>query len=213
MQQINGTAITDGANSINSKHIDHEKDFICSSNVTGLSSHIRPEQRRTVHITPKVGLNIADFQKCEGSDARFGLVAGGEFEYGLSDMVGLSFGALYSMQGAKYKDDGVTQTLKADYINIPLLANVYVAPGFAVKLGLQPGFNVNSEYKAARGSSSVTTSVDAKTVDLSIPIGVSYQFDNVVIDGRYNWGLTKVYENSDYKNSVFQITVGYKFAL
>jgi|UniRef100_UPI0040296D4A hypothetical protein len=164
-------------------------------------------------FTPKVGLNIADFQKCEGSDARFGLVAGGEFEYGLSDMVGLSFGALYSMQGAKYKDGGVTETLKADYINIPLLANVYVAPGFAVKLGLQPGFNVNSEYKAARGSSAVTTSVDAKTVDLSIPIGVSYQFDNVVIDGRYNWGLTKVYENSDYKNSVFQITVGYKFAL
>lgn len=100
-----------------------------------------------------------------------------------------------------------------NYINIPLLANVYVAPGFAVKLGLQPGFNINSEYKAARGSSAVTTSVDAKTVDLSIPIGVSYQFDNVVIDGRYNWGLTKVYENSDYKNSVFQITVGYKFAL
>ena len=84
-------------------------------------------------FTPKVGLNIADFQKCEGSDARFGLVAGGEFEYGLSDMVGLSFGALYSMQGAKYKDGGVTETLKADYINIPLLANVYVAPGFAVK--------------------------------------------------------------------------------
>ena len=26
-------------------------------------------------FTPKVGLNIADFQKCEGSDARFGLVA------------------------------------------------------------------------------------------------------------------------------------------
>ena len=53
LQQINGTAITDGANSINSKHIDHEKDFICSSNVTGLSSHIRPEQRWTVHIYPQ----------------------------------------------------------------------------------------------------------------------------------------------------------------
>lgn len=163
-------------------------------------------------FTPKVGLNIADFQKCESSDARFGLVAGGEFEYGLSDMVGLSFGALYSMQGAKYKD-GVSRTLKADYINIPLLANVYVAPGFAVKLGLQPGFNVNSEFIYWNGP--YEKNIDAKTVDLSIPIGVSYQFDNVVIDGRYNWGLTKVYKNDNlyYKNSVFQITVGYKFAL
>ena len=30
-------------------------------------------------FTPKVGLNIADFQKCEGSDARFGLIVGVEF--------------------------------------------------------------------------------------------------------------------------------------
>ena len=55
LQQINGTAIIDGANSINSKHIDHEKDFICSSNVTGLSSHIRPEQRWTVLLSKAVG--------------------------------------------------------------------------------------------------------------------------------------------------------------
>ena len=42
---------------------------------------------------------------------------------------------------------------------------------------------------------------------------LSYEFSNVVIDGRYNWGLTKVWKDGEAKNSVFQITVGYKFSL
>ena len=160
-------------------------------------------------IQPKVGLNIASLTDFDDSDPRFGVVAGAEFMYQATDMVGLSFGALYSMQGAKYDK----ATTKLDYINIPVLANVYVAPGFAVKLGLQPGFNVNSKFKTKSNIGTVETDTDAKTVDLSIPIGLSYEFDNFVIDGRYNWGVTKVAKNSDCKNSVFQITLGYKLPL
>lgn len=170
-------------------------------------------------IMPKVGVNFADLAGADGSDMRIGAVAGVELEYGVTDMFGLSVGALYSMQGAKGKEDGATATLKADYINIPILANVYVAPGFAVKLGIQPGFNINSKAKVAEGSASaeVDASEYTNSVDFSIPVGVSYQFNNFVIDGRYNWGLNKVYKSesgfTDLKNSVFQITVGYKFAL
>ena len=36
-------------------------------------------------------------------------------------------------------------------------ANVYVAPGFAVKLGLQPAFCINNKAKAKSGGSSVQT--------------------------------------------------------
>lgn len=161
-------------------------------------------------VQPKLGLNIATLTKAEGSDPRFGLAAGAEFEYGATDMVGISFGALYSMQGCK--NEGLTA--KLDYINIPILANVYVAPGFAVKLGIQPGFNVSSKISGDGWSANSSMfDADAKTVDFSIPIGMSYQFDNFVVDARYNWGLTKVWKNGDAKNSVFQFTVGYKFAL
>lgn len=165
------------------------------------------QKEGTLTIQPKVGLNIASLTDFDDSDPRFGVVAGAEFMYQATDMVGLSFGALYSMQGAKYDKS----TTKLDYINVPILANVYVAPGFAVKLGLQPGFNVNS--KAKSNGVSVEADLDAKTVDLSIPIGLSYEFNNFVIDGRYNWGVTKVAKDSDCKNSVFQITLGYKLPL
>ena len=49
----------------------------------------------------------------------------------------------------------------------------------------------------------------------SIPVGLSYEYANVVLDARYNWGVTKVADLGDNspKNSVFQITLGYKFDL
>ena len=52
-----------------------------------------------------------------------------------------------------------------------------------------------------------------KGFDLAIPVGVSYQYQNIVLDARYNWGVTKVFDDGDSKNSVFQITLGYKFSL
>ena len=93
-----------------------------------------------ITIQPKVGLSIADYTDVDDSKTRAGVVAGAELEYHVSPMFGLSAGLLYSMQGCKYDEDKATVTLKNDYINIPVLANVYVAPGLALKAGLQPGF-------------------------------------------------------------------------
>ena len=165
-------------------------------------------------IQPKVGVNIANITDVDDADPRIGLAAGAEFEYGLTDNIGLSAGVLYSMQGFKTTEEGVDCTLKLDYLNVPILANFYVAKGFAVKLGVQPGFKLSSkaEFKGSGGSKEVD--VDGfKSVDLSIPVGVSYQYQNIVFDARYNWGVTNIVEDSDSKHSVFQITVGYKFSL
>lgn len=168
-------------------------------------------------LQPKVGLNIAGLTDAEGSDSRIGFAGGVEAEYQITDMISVTGGLIYSMQGMKYTetfDDGdgeynVDVTTKLDYINIPILANVYVAKGLAVKLGIQPAFKVSSK-ESAEG---ISADVDAKGFDFSIPVGVSYEYSNVVLDARYNWGLTKVADYSDSKNSVFQITLGYKFAL
>lgn len=164
-------------------------------------------------LQPKVGMNIANLTDADDADARIGFVGGLETEYQATDIFSLSAGVLYSMQGCKYDNDKVKTTSKLDYINIPIMANVYVAKGLAVKLGVQPAFNVNSEVKVSGGKYSTSADVDAKSFDFSIPVGISYEYSNVVLDARYNWGLTKVTDGSDSKNSVFQITLGYKFDL
>lgn len=166
-------------------------------------------------IQPKVGVNIANITDAVGADPRIGLAAGAEFEYGITDNIGLSAGVLYSMQGAKASEESVDYTLKLDYLNVPILANFYVAKGLALKLGVQPGFKLSSKVKGE--ASGVTAELEVedgvKSVDLSIPVGLSYQYQNIVFDARYNWGVTNIVEDSDSKHSVFQITVGYKFSL
>ena len=166
-------------------------------------------------VQPKVGVNIASVTDGDDIDPRVGLAAGAELEYGVTDIVGISAGLMYSMQGYKFKELGVDYTMKLDYLNIPILANVYVAKGLAVKLGVQPGFKLSSKLKGEDSGVSGEGEIDEgiKNFDLSIPVGLSYQYQNVVLDARYNWGVTKWADQFDSKQSVFQITLGYKFAL
>ena len=174
-----------------------------------------------ITLQPKGGINTANVTDAKDTDPRVGLAAGLEAEYQVTDLLSLSAGAIYSQQG--YKKDwsdrstDYSTTGKLDYINVPILANVYVTKGLAVKLGLQPGFKVSSKYdrKVTVAGHTIKTSgdIDAKSVDFSIPVGVSYEYANFQLDARYNWGLTKIAKGSDDKNSVIQITLGYKFAL
>lgn len=161
-------------------------------------------------LQPKAGINIATITDTENNKWRVGFVGGVEGEYQVTDLFALSAGVLYSQQGFKVKESAgpitVSESWHPGYINIPILANVYVLPGLDVKLGVQPGFMVD---KNDAGDA-------AKTFDFTIPVGLSYEYSNVVLDARYNWGLTKVMDISDDyspKNSVFQITLGYKFNL
>lgn len=172
----------------------------------------------SINIQPKVGLNIANMTDADGADARVGFVIGAEGEYQVTDLLSLTAGVIYSQQGCKgtlsYEGVNADETIKLDYINVPILANVYVAKGLAVKLGIQPGFKVNSEIELEAQGTSVETDFDGvKSLDFSIPVGISYEYSNFQLDARYNWGLTKIADDVDSKNSVFQITLGYKFSL
>ena len=162
-------------------------------------------------IQPKAGINISKITG-GGMSSRVGFAGGIEAEYGVAKNFGLSAGLLYSMQGGKYdmndfKTLGITDKFKFnfDYINIPILAQYYIAKGFAVKAGIQLGFVVRDKVK-----------IDAKLkkFDFSIPVGLSYEYKNIVLDARYNIGTTRVVKFSDTgKNSVFEITLGYKIPL
>ena len=168
-------------------------------------------------LKPMVGINLSNITNYNGK-IRVGLAAGVEAEYGITETFGVSGGVLYSMEGCKNKDNSDFKT-NLDYINVPILANAYLFKGFAVKVGVQPGFLVKAKEKYTRGGNSFDGDIkDAcNKVQLSIPIGLSYEYADFVFDARYNWGLTNTFKQDkrDKKshNSVFMFTVGYKFAL
>lgn len=173
----------------------------------------------SVSLMPKGGLNISTLTNGDDTEMRYGIVAGAEVEYMLDKQFGISAGLLYSQQGVrvKYKElPKSAATFSLNYINIPILANIYVAKGLALKVGVQPGFNVASSARASLFSLDKGDDVQGtKSLDLSVPVGISYVSEyDILLDVRYNWGLTKVNSFLDNSmNSVFQFTVGYKLKL
>ncbi len=152
---------------------------------------------------------------------KFGLVAGAEGIYQVSDMFALSGGLLYSMQGFK-TDTSLDLKMNTEYLNIPILANIYVAQGLALKAGVQFGLLTKAKAKGKYGNieEDIDIKDQMKSLDLSIPVGVSYEINNsFTIDARYNFGLSKIAKDDDHHydytakayNSVFMLTLGYKF--
>ena len=179
-------------------------------------------------VQPRVGMNIATLSDADKSivDLHFGV----EAEYMVSDQLSLSVGALVSNQGAKYdifdEDNGRNNyKVDLDYVQVPLMASYYVLPGLAVKAGVQPGFKMRAKAKLDNATvdldelytmDRMLTGEDVKvsTFDLSIPVGISYEYKNVVLDARYNWGLLKVLNVGDaFYNRALMLTLGYKLQL
>jgi len=118
------------------------------------------------------------------------------------------------------------------YVSLPVLLNAYLADGLAVKAGVQLGYLVKASDKYDEtwgnieegnahidmGSSSVNEDMTANfnRLDFSIPVGISYEYSNIVIDLRYNIGLTKVFKNiptENGRNQVLMVTLGYQLEL
>lgn len=169
-----------------------------------------------------------------------GLMAGLDIEYQITNKIAASIGAYYSREGEKYDDVTEAHDISTkkwsevrdwkqhhDYINIPLMISAYAAKNLAFKAGVQVGFNTNAkmEYTEATFSRNdageastenvekIKSDVDVKNVDISIPVGLSYEYMNVILDARYNIGLTKIYNKMDGRNSIFSFSAGYRFKL
>ena len=170
-----------------------KKLFVMAAMVLSSVGAFAQQAAGTTTIQPKVGLNVSTIAD---GDWKAGFAAGAELQYQATDKLGLAVGALYSAQGTK--SDHVTWT--PGYINVPVTLNYYVAQGLALKAGIQPGFMV--------GKDDMPDEL-VKTFDLSVPVGLSYEYSNLVFDARYNIGCTKVFKHSDEGyNNVIQITVG-----
>ena len=161
-------------------------------------------------IKPMVGGTLTTFPgDVEDNKMKVGLVAGAEFGYNFAENMGVTAGLLYTMQGSAIKD--VDEKYKLDYLNIPVLFNYYVIPGLAVKAGVQPGFLMSAKFDDTDIKDYI------QKFDFSIPMGLSYEISDFVIDARYNLGVSNFLKDKNGwvwhgkgHNSVIMLTVGYK---
>lgn len=173
-----------------------KKLFIMAAIVLSSVSAFAQSRVGTTTLQPKIGLNVSTVGD---GDWKAGFAFGAELQHQFSRKAAIAGGLIYSFQGNKHND----YTWNPGYLNIPITLNYYVAKGFALKAGLQPGFMVSKD-----------DAKEVNTFDLAVPVGMSYEFDNIVLDARYNIGVTKVPKHGpDGYTNVLQFTIGYKFKL
>ncbi len=183
----------------------------------------------TFTLLPKVGLNLSTLTKSTVEmDMKAGFCGGFELNYQLNKSFSLTLGALYSQQGCKRSENDLKATANLEYLNVPVLFNFHITNGLVAKVGVQPGLLLSDkthiERKGESGDMNLRDYVrtipeykntNMRDYDIAIPIGLSYEFSNFVLDARYCPGIVSLFDHSDLtnKNSVFQFTLGYKYEL
>jgi hypothetical protein len=191
-----------------------KKMILMAAIIMATTTAFAQRQAGSMTIQPRIGVSAADFNNTSDTEARVGLIVGPEFEYFVSDRFSLAAGFNYSQQGAEVTS--LNTTFKNDYITVPVVANIYLFKGFALKAGLQPGFKTKADLEIEGNGGKVSANIkdDVKPFDLSIPVGLSYEFKHFVIDARYTFGTTEIFKDNaldlDSKNLTFQLTLGYK---
>ncbi|WP_452220680.1 porin family protein [Lacinutrix salivirga] len=196
--------------------------------VLGLSSINAQE----IKFGAKGGVNFSSIsgENTDGVENLTSFHAGAVAEIMISDRVSFQPEVLYSKQGANSSFENELEKdeykYSLDYINVPLLAKIYIAEGFSVVAGPQIGFLLNAEEEYNYTSKSgvvrnISTTEDVKefykSTDFSTSLGLGYQFDNGLNFGaRYNLGLSNINDGNDTddsknQNNAIQVSVGFMF--
>ncbi len=152
----------------------------------------------------KLGSNFASISDAQqGSSTRTGIQAGIFGGVKFNDKIAIKLDVLYSQQGADF-DAG---TFDLTYVNLPFVLKYYLVSGLHIQAGPQFGILVDDSIKDL-----YEEIVEAETSDISGIIGVGYDLPlGLRVEGRYNFGLTDILEDSNIKNSVLTLSVGFSF--
>lgn len=184
-------------------------------------------------LTPRIGINssnmsneslFVDFDTSLDSKRKTGFVVGVDAEYQHAWSQSLAIGAWYSTEGYRYDDvPAIVADMKQsmDFLHLSALENLYIAKGLAVKAGLQLGYRLSARQKRTDVESGIAYDEDNGQVyhkwNLSLPIGLSYEYRQFVLDLRYNIGLLNMCAidalDTKWRTNSLWLTLGYKIDL
>ena len=143
-----------------------------------------------------------------GNEIKIGPHFGVYYNIKTADNFSIQPELLYSVQASEIpvnnganNPESVVENLS--YINIPVMAKLYVAPGLNVQAGPYFGF-----LMAARADDDADISIkaDFSKVDYGLGVGAAYEFPGGFnIGGRYNMGLVNVSDGVNRDGSVVKV--------
>ena len=122
---------------------------------------------------------------------------------------------------AEFLNANLTITNKADYLELPVLAKLYIGEGFNIYAGPQVAYLLSNKIQAqagALGYNVLNREWDMKSgfreFDMSLIGGIGYQFSNGFnISASYDHGLNTIDENGNFEtyNRAIKASVGFSF--
>jgi hypothetical protein len=188
-------------------------------------------------LTSFISVTAFSQETAKANDTRFGIKGGlnyatvtkGDFEEGLDPRTSFYIGfvgeiplvgnilslqpeILYSRQGFETNfvlfGTNYNQEYQVDYINVPVLLKLHAGNVLSFEAGPQFGLKINEKVV----SNNTEIEVDnINEFDTALAGGVSLNFNEFFISGRYTYSLNEIIKDSNSKNSVFQVGVGFKF--
>lgn len=179
----------------------------------------------------KGGLNVSSLTDVPTNQMKTGIYVGAFAEYKFNDFIAIQPEVVYSRQGVAYGivkegDSKLRNRVRANYINIPVLARLYLLDNLTLDLGPQIGFVLTAkDFSKGVDTSDGRDVVNAKSrldknsynvVDFSIAMGATYNLnENLFVSARYGLGITNFFDKDltgiKGKNSVIQLGMGFVF--
>ncbi len=174
------------------------------------------------------GVDMGDFLS-EDLKSKWGYCVGGFVTYSINDMFAIQPEVLYTMKGAKYKDEIGGEILKLwinlTYLEIPVLAKITVPTLGVFKPTLFAGPAVALKLSGKTKREFMGTTIeedieDTKGTDFGFVVGAgidlglgAFGAGKLTVDLRYTLGLTTIseFENDEVKNGVFSLMAGISF--
>lgn len=165
-----------------------------------------------VTVGAKGGVNIASLSGFEGN-SRISGHAGLFLHHTINRTWCFQPELLFSGEGQRYFSNGEERTLALDYIQLPLMIQYYPTSQLYFEFGPQVGVLVSAQDK---GDETAHTNVkeDFSAAQVALGVGLGLKVTNqVIVYGRYNFGLTDVTKFDDLvdHSRVGQLGVAIRF--
>lgn len=173
-----------------------------------------------------VGATFSTLRGVDDLDSRTGLLGGLALVLPTSGPLGLEIDGLFVSKGAKGTNTG-PDGLKLDYVEVPVLLRLSLAPGLPVSphvyAGPYLGYQIRCKVQGTSADCDDVPGISTKTVDIGGTAGggVNVALGGMILTGglRYSFGVSKVADfdvgtvNESAKNGTFAVYAGLGFRL
>ena len=180
------------------------------------------DNREELSFGIKAGINYSNVYSESGdgyvADGKVGFAGGVFVSIPLNELIGVQPELLYSQKGFKTEGTFFDGQITSSYIDLPIHLQIKPTENISILTGPQFSYLLSTKYELNGFSAIDEEDLDDNNnkATVGISAGVDFELQNFLISARGSWDLNKVNKDNstsdiNYKNQLFQITLGYKF--